>query len=154
MFRRIFVLLRMKSIKNILVFLLATVFLYSVMGQSIILHYCNMDMNTKDCPMEKSCTSEKHPVKRSCCEEEPVREKTSVNGGMSCCMITSQFLVNPFSVKTPDKKIEISVVAHPFISIQKLISTAEISVKHFSSITADCSPPGRTILLLKNVLVI
>lgn len=140
----------MKSIRNTLIFLLAAVFIYSAIGQPIVLHYCNMGLKEKNCSEKEACCQEENPG----CEESNSSTTTPLlNRDAACCFTMSQYLVNPFSVRTPDHKIGISIATQPLIAIQK-IQPAATPVKLFSSVPAECSPPGRTILLLKNILVI
>ncbi len=141
----------MNLFRNTLTCLLAAVFIYSAIGQFIVLHYCNQ--NTITCSSEDNCCS-KEGVK-SCCDGKPVSKPNSFHQNFPCCTIASQYLVNPFSVRQPEQKEVIAVPssqATPFT--EKNINYFYTFVETDFSALHSSAPPGRTILLFKSILVI
>jgi hypothetical protein len=141
----------MKSLHNILTCLVAAVFIYSAIGQSIVLHYCNAKSIV--CTSDENCCSDEST--KSCCDNEPVSQPHSFHQNIPCCTIASQYLVNPFSVRQPEQKevIEVPKKQVALFAENKINDLYTFIETDFSKLHSS-APPGRIILLFKSILVI
>ena len=126
----------MKSKLRISAFLLAMVVFISATGHVFIAHYCAMEQT--GCMEESDC----------CCADEKSFDNSGFESNAVCCVNSMQYLINPFSVRQPEKQITLlKIVACeimlPVFSYNNHIFSVDIS-KVF---TDHVSPPGKPDLL-------
>ena len=132
----------MRNLRKTITLLLTVAFFYSAVGHAFVLHYCK--------------TSGNKCVEASCCNEE---ENSSCNndiqaGSENCCVISSEYLVNPFSVRQP---VGFEFKKADFVSAIVMLFSAEPPVpliQLVQTVEKDFIPPDKDFLASYQILLI
>jgi hypothetical protein len=141
----------MKSLRKTLTLILAAVFIYSAVGHAIVMHYCNHSKEV--CESGQACCSD---MEKSPCHENNNKSVGDfVSHTVKCCEISNQYLVNPFAVRQPDQKQQITATEISLIYIRQSFTVSSFSENSQPLVLTDLNQSsGRDILLDCNVLVI
>ena len=126
--------------RKIIIYTLLSVFLFSIIGVPISLHYCEM-MQQKSISSCDICKDEMTNVKSSCCEDEQNSYSETISSpNPNCCQ--NEFVFNKIDDEFLINKSDISLFALLENVIQQVVLTPyaqQVELTH--SFYSDSSPP-------------
>jgi len=120
-------------------YVLLSVFLFSIIGVPVSLHYCEM-MQQKSISSCDICKDEIEIVKSSCCDEETEYNQTISSVNPICCQ--DEFVYNKIEDEFLINKSDINILSLLENVIQQVVLTpAAQQVELAHSFYSDSSPP-------------
>lgn len=126
--------------RNIITYTLLSVFLFSIIGVPISLHYCEM-MQQKSISSCEICVDEMANIKSSCCEDEQNNYSETISSlNSNCCQ--NEFVFNKIDDEFVINNLDISLYSLLENVIQQVVLTPtaqQVELAH--SFYNDSSPP-------------
>ena len=126
--------------RKIITYMLLSVFLFSVIGVPVSVHYCEM-MKQKSISSCDICKDEMTNVKSSCCEDEQNNYSETISLPISnCCQ--NEFIYNKIDDEFLINKSDINLFSLLENVIQQVVLTPDAQqVELTHSFYSDSSPP-------------
>lgn len=123
---------------RILSFLLAMVVFLSATGHVFIAHYCAMEQS--GCIEKADC----------CCTNDAKGNGDGFADNTTCCINSTQYLINPFSIRQPEKHFTfLKIEAKEFRLYNNFFNSHYITISSVKQFADKPGPPGIQDLLTK-----